>query len=165
LANRAAFNDKVAEIRDCYRNIQMVAPRAADLFNDHLARYPQNRYVHTKHRLESEAYREIAKAEIKLFDTLVAWQLNGRKFDDQGEIKTGLMAADALYKAAYPVTIKWVDNMYPLVPGEPTNRDRADFERYANALLARSKGIEALLTLPAGQEPDMGFLTEDVVER
>lgn len=167
LANTAAFNDKVAEIRDCYRNIQMVAPRAVDLFNDHLAAYPQNIYVHTKHRLETEAYREIAKAEIKLFDTLVAWQLNGRRLDDAKgpALKQGLMDADNLYKAAYPVTLKWVDNMYPLVQGEPVNVDRAEFERYANALLTRSKGIEALLTLPPGQEPDMGFLTDDVVER
>jgi len=65
------------------------------------------------------------------------------------------------------VALKWVDNLYPLVEGEPANPDRAEFERYANELLARSKGIEALLTLGAGQEPDMSFLgpEHDVVER
>jgi len=112
--------------------------RAVDLFNEHLGKYPEDQNIHPKHRLETQAYKEIAKAEIKLFDTLTAWQLNGRKFDDQGEIKAGLMAADALYQAAYPVTLKWVDGMYPLVEGRPANPDRAEFERYANALLVRS---------------------------
>jgi hypothetical protein len=55
--------------------------------------------------------------------------------------------------------------MYPIKEGQPINPDRYDYEKFANALQVRSKGIEALLTLPAGQAPDMGFLMEDVVER
>ncbi len=167
LADSTAFNDKVAEIHDCYRNIQMIAPRAIELFDDDLTRYPRNVYVHTKHKLETASYKEIAKAEIKLFDTLAAWQLNGRKLDgDKGAaLKTDLLAAIALYNQAYPVTLQWVDSMYPIRVGQPVNPDRYDFERFANALQARIKGIEALLVLPAGLEADMGFLTEDVVER
>jgi hypothetical protein len=168
LANAAAFSDKVQEIHDCYRNLQMVTPRAVELFNNHLNRFPENLYIHTPHILETQAYKEISKAEIKLFDALVAWQNNGRKLDDRdGAIRRGLMEADNLYKAAYPVTMKWVDNIYPIRAGEPVNPDRYDLERYATELQARSRGIEALLTLAAGQEPDMGFLgpEHDVVER
>jgi hypothetical protein len=168
LASPTAFSDKVQEIRDCYRNIQLIAPRAIDLFFDHIQRIPENRSVHTPHMFETRACQEISKAEIKLFDTLVLWQNNGRRLDDAaGAIRRGLMEADALYKAAYPVTMQWVDNVYPLTEGQPANPDRADFERYANELQARSRGIEALLTLPAGQDPDMSFLgpEHDVVER
>jgi hypothetical protein len=168
LGNTEAFNAKIQEIRDCYRNIQMIAPRAVDLFAAHIAKYPDARFIHTKHILETESYKEISKAEMKLFDTLAAWQLNGRKLDDQdGSIRKGLMQADDLYKAAYPVTIKWVDNIYPVKEGEPVNPDRYDFERYANELQARSRGIEAMLTTPEGQAPDMRFLgpEHDVVER
>jgi hypothetical protein len=55
--------------------------------------------------------------------------------------------------------MRWVDFMYP--PGS-VNTDRADFERFANALDERRRGIEALLTLPPGQKPDLSFLGEDV---
>jgi len=168
LANPAAFSDKVQEIHDCYRNIQMVAPRAVDLFQAHLNRYPDNKNVHEPHIAETQAYKEIAKAEIKLFDTLVAWQNNGRKIDDpSGAIRRGLMEADNLYKAAYPVTMKWVDRMFPIVEGQLVNPDRYEYERYANELQARSRGIEAMLTLPTGQEADMSFLGPEhtVVER
>jgi hypothetical protein len=75
------------------------------------------------------------------------------------------MEADSLYKAAYAPAMKWVDNMYPRVEGQPDNPDRYDYERYATALQVRSKGIEALLTLPAGQAPDMSFLDEKIVEQ
>jgi len=85
LNNKEAFNAKVAEIHDCYRNIQMIAPRAVDLFNQHLGptKYPENKNVHTKHILEAQSYKEISKAETKLFDALVKWHLNGEKFDER----------------------------------------------------------------------------------
>jgi hypothetical protein len=168
LANATAFSDKVQEIRDCYRNIQMVAPRAVDLFQAHLLRYPNNKNVHEPHIMETLAYKEISKAEMKLFEALVAWQNNGRKVDDRdGAIRRALTEADNLYKAAVPVTMQWVDRMYPVVEGQPVNPDRYEYERYANELQARSRGIEAMLTLPAGQEADMSFLGENhnVVER
>jgi hypothetical protein len=166
LGNARAFNDKVQEMHDCYRNIQMVAPRAVELFHQHLERYNNmDKTIHTKHIAETEAYKEIAKAEFKLFDTLVKWQINGRKLDDaNGEIRRGLMEADDLYQAAYPVTEAWVESIYP---GDPTNPDRADYQKYADELQTRRKAIQAMLTTPAGREPDMGFLGEghEAVER
>lgn len=157
------YEDKIAEVHDWYRNIQMIAPRAVDLFEDDLSRFPNSVFVHHKHELETLSYRETAKAEIKLFDALVAWQNNGRSFaGDKGEkIRAALMDADQAYKDAYPVAIKWVDSMYPIVEGQPVNPDRYDFERYANELQRRSKGIEAILSLPAGAKPDMSFLGKD----
>jgi hypothetical protein len=162
-----AFTYRVLEARDCGRNVQMIAPRAVELFNGHLSRYPENKYVHTKHIRETESMKEISKAEMKLFDALVLWHNNGRTLTGTKgpEVIRALMEADELYKAAYPVTMTWVNTAYPAVEGQPINPDRADMERYANALMARSKGIEAMLTTPAGQAPDMAFLNEDVVER
>jgi hypothetical protein len=161
LASPTAFNNKVLEVRDCYRNIQMIAPRAVDLFTAHLARHPENNTIHTKHMREAEYYKEAAKAEGRLFEALVAWQNNGRKLDDlRGEVRRMLNEADALYQAAYPTAMKWVDAVYPMAPGEPPNKDRKEYEDYANELKVRSAGIEALLATPAGQEPDMGFLGE-----
>ena len=161
LASATAFNDKVMEIRDCTRNIQMIAPRAVDLFHAHLARHPENNTIHTKHMRESEYYKEASKAESRLFEALVKWQNNGKKLDDlTGDIRRELREADELYQAAFPVAMKWVDSVYPMAPGDPKNKDREEYENYANELLVRSKGIQAMLTTPAGQMPDMGFLGE-----
>jgi hypothetical protein len=161
------FTTRVLEVRDCGRNVQMIAPRAVDLFNDHLAKYPEDKYVHTKHIKETQSMKEIGRAEMKLFDALVLWHNNGRTLTGPKapEVIKALMEADELYKAVYPVTMAWVDSVYPAVEGQPVNPDRADLERYANSLVARSKGIEAMLTTPAGQDPDMSFMNEDVVER
>jgi hypothetical protein len=163
----AEFTNRVLEVRDCGRNVQMIAPRAVDLFNGHLSRFPENKFVHTKHIRETESMKAIGKAEMKLFDALVLWHNNGRTLTGPKapDVIKALMEADDLYKAAYPVTMTWVDSVYPAVEGEPMNPDRADLERYANALMVRSKGIEAMLTTPAGQNPDMSFLNEDAVER
>jgi hypothetical protein len=165
LKDNGKFSAKVDEIKYCYRNVAMIGPRAIDLFNGHLQRYPGNRFIHTKHKLETQAYIDIAKAESKLFTTLVQWQLAGR---DKNKFVADFQEADTLYKAAYATTMQWVDNMYPAIVGQPPNPDRDDFARYALALQNRSRGIEALLTTPANQQPDMSFLggeENDVVEK
>ena len=165
LDDKTKFGAKADEINYCYRNVFMIAPRAIDLFVAHLGRYPENTSIHTKHILETRAYIDIARAEQKLFTTLVQWQLAGRKKD---ALVGDFQEADNLYKTAYSTTMAWVDNMYPVIPGQPANPDRADWERYATALQNRSRGIEALLTVPANQEPDMSFLggeQNDVVEK
>ncbi len=163
LNDPAKFAEKVAEIDQCQRNVQMIAPRALDEFQAHLARYPGNKPIHAKHILETQAYQEISKAEGKLFDTLVQWQINGQKLNPA--LIGAFQEADSLYQAAYPVTMKWVDFMYPLVPGQPFDPMRADSEQYATGLKDRSRGIEALLTLPSNQKPDMSFLESEVVEK
>ena len=166
----AAFNAKIAEMHLCFRNIQMIAPRAVDLFVEHLTRYPINENVHRKHILETEAFLQISKAEIKLLDALTQWQNNGRKMvlPNGQDLRPDFQEAVNLYKAAYPVTMVWVDRVYPVRPGEAPNPDRADLERYAIALQNRSRGIERLLNLGPEEKPDMSFLggeTNELVER
>jgi len=159
---------KATEISDCFRNVQMIGPRAVDLFNAHLGKYPNNKNIHAKHIQETLACIAISKAEYKLFDTLVQWHQYGRKIDDTATgraIRAGFLEADDLYKQAIPQTMKWVDTVYPVVEGEPANPDRSDAERYVVNLQERSRGIETLLALPPNQAPDMSFLTEDVVDK
>ncbi len=171
LASAPDFGAKVDEIHDCFRNVQMIAPRAAELFvydwdptrTPPPLPFTYNIKVHDKHRYEVLAYKEIGKAENALFDTLVQWHLNGEKLDSQGKIRAAFLNADNLYKLAYPVTMDWVEHVYP---AKDNNPDRADFEKYGNAIQARSRGIQALLqAMDNNKQPDMSFLDDEVVER
>jgi hypothetical protein len=160
------FANKGTEAELCFRNIQMLGPRTVDSFNEYLGVWGKVGFAestHTKHIYETKAIIEISKAEWKLFSTLLRWHANDRKLTEQ--LTADLKEADNLYQAAYKPTLAWVDLMYPARPGEEPNPDRADSEKYANALLTRSKGIQALLTLPAGGTPDMTFLEDEVVEK
>jgi hypothetical protein len=166
LNDKAKFAAKTHDMDLLYRNVNTIAPRCVEKFNEYIGAYKKYQFVestHTKHILQTQAMIPVMEAEKKLFDTLVQWHLGGRKMDDN--IVTGLKEADRLYQEAYKPYIKWVDNMYPVVPGEMANPDRADSEKYPNALLIRSKGIEAWLSLPPDQKPDMTFLQEEVVEK
>jgi hypothetical protein len=163
LNNKERFNAKVAEIHDCYRNVQMVGPRAIQLLNEHLGRYPMNVGIHTKHILETTAFMALGKAENKLFDALVQWQINDRKMNDS--IKAQFQEANAAYDDAYTKTLAWVDNMYPVVLGQPADPNRADSERYAIAVKTRQAGIANLLNLPPNEKPDMSFFQDEVVEK
>jgi len=170
--NEKILNDKVkfaAKTHDMdllYRNVHTMAPKTIEKFNDYLGVWGKVGFVestHRKHVVQTEAMIPIINAEKKMFDTLVQWHVGGRKMTP--EIINGLKEADRLYQEAYKPTIKWVDSLYPVVPGEMANPDRADTEKYANALLIRSKGIQAWLSLPPDQKPDMTFLEEEVVEK
>jgi hypothetical protein len=169
LLKSPTFGDKVTDLQRCFRNIQTLGPKTVDVFNKYLGEWktvPLVESTHRKHILETQAIVEIAKAENKLFDTLVQWHVGGRKpLQQTPELMTAFKEADNLSQAAYKPTIAWVDNMYPARPGEEANLDRADSEKFANALLIRSKGIQGLLTLPPDGTPDMEFLEEDVVEK
>jgi hypothetical protein len=163
----AAYSRKVLELRDCYRNVQMVAPKAVDLFNQDMGKFPMNRSVHVNHVFETQSYQAIGAAESKLLDALVNWNNEHRKLTES----TRQPFRDALpaYDKAIDVTMAWVDKVSPLIklPNNTTyvNPDRSDFERYANALKARKAGIENLLNTPPTEKPDMSFLREEVVER
>ena len=166
VADQNSLNDRIDEATDCARNVAMIGPRAIDLFNDHLNRYPMNITIHKKHIMETQAFVADAKAELKLLSALVDWRKKEGKLDN--ELVGEFQAADDLYKEAAKVSQAWVDGMYPVVEGQAPNADRDDSERYVNALQDRSRGIEALLTLQPGQKPDFGFLDfekENLVEK
>ncbi len=164
----AAYNRKVQELRDCYRNVQMIAPKSVDLFEKDMLKFPTNRSVHVNHVLETKAYQAIGAAESKLLDALVNWNAGGRKMTDRD--KQPFLDALPVYDKAIEVTYGWVDKMYPVIkdPKSGTsyvNPDRSDFERYVNALKVRKSGIENMLKTPPTEKPDMSFLQEEVVER
>ncbi|HUO07099.1 MAG TPA: hypothetical protein VM008_02110 [Phycisphaerae bacterium] len=162
------FNNKVEEIRLCYRNIDMIAPKAVDLFQKDMIKYPQNKSVHVNHVAETESYRDIALAENELFNALVNWNNGGRKMTEKD--KEPFKHALGAYDKAIATTYVWVDKMYPVITNPQTgqayvNPDRNDFERYVNALKIRKTGIENMLSTPPTEKPDMSFLQEEVVER
>ncbi len=163
-----AYNRKVEELRQCYRNVDMIAPKAVDLFQKDMLKYPTNRSVHVNHVLETESYHAIGAAESKLLDALVTWNAGGRKMTDRD--KQPFLDALPVYDNAITVTLDWVDKMYPIIKdpsGGPSyiNPDRADFGRYVDALKTRKAGIENMLKTPPTEKPDMSFLQEEVVER
>ena len=163
MADETKLNAKIAEIRDCYRNVAMVAPKAIVAFEQDMVRYPSNRNIHPKHVNETKGYVAIAKAESKLFEALVKWQAEGRKMTEP--VKALLKDALPEYDNAIAVTYEWVDKMYPFVNNSYVNPDRADFERYVSALKFRKEGIQSMLNINGADKPDLSFLEEEVVER
>jgi hypothetical protein len=160
---------KVAEIRDCYRNVQMIAPRSVELFKQYLVKWSTTdmgrltENTHRKHVAETESYQKIGLAESQLFNALVQWQIDGRKLTPK--VKEMLAAALPLYDDAIAAANKWVDTAYPIKPGEPVPPERADIALYPFNVGVRKAGIEAMLKLDPGQKPDMSFLEAEVVER
>ncbi len=152
------FNNKILEVRDCYRNVQMIVPRALEEFDQHLGRFPYNESIHRKHINETIAMKSIGQAESQLFEALVRWQLDGRKLTPEATRKF----ADALplFEEALRMTTKWVDAMY--MPPDP---NRADYEKYMNALKSRITGIQNILKAQPGEALDMSFLTPEAVEK
>jgi hypothetical protein len=163
MADETKLNAKIAELRDCYRNVAMVAPKAIASFEQDMIKYPSNRNIHPKHVNETKGYAAIAKAESKLFDALVQWQADGRKMTDR--VKGMLKDALPEYDNAIAVTYAWVDQMYPIMNNSYVNPDRADFERYVSALKFRKAGIENMLNANGTDKPDMSFLEEEIVEK
>jgi hypothetical protein len=163
LLEGANLNRRRAEVLTCARNIQMIGPRAIELFNEHLGRFPRNEAVHRKHILETQAFIDGSKAESKLFETLVQWHLGGRKMTP--ELRASFLQARDLYQTASKTTLKWVDNLYPPVEGQPADPNRADNEKFVFGLEARAKGIEGILSAGPTDQPDMAFLADEVVER
>jgi hypothetical protein len=160
---------KVAEIRDCYRNVQMIAPRSVELFKQYLVKWSTTdmgrltENTHRKHVAETESYQKIGLAESQLFNALVQWQIDGRKLTPK--VKEMLAAALPLYDDAIAAANKWVDTAYPIKPGEPVPPERADIALYPFNVGVRKAGIEAMLKLDPGEKPDMSFLEAEVVER
>src|SRR5262249_32902347 len=143
LSSPPKFAAKTNDMTLLYRNVHTIAPRCVDKFNDYLGIYGKYAFIETTHRkhiVQVQALVPVMDAEKKLFDTLVQGNAGGRKMPPK--IIDGLKKAARLYQEAYKPAMKWVDTVYPAIPGEQANPDRADTEKYANALLIRSRGIE-----------------------
>ncbi|MCL2648143.1 MAG: hypothetical protein FWD61_14215 [Phycisphaerales bacterium] len=161
--NVALFNSKVAEIRDCYRNVPMVGPKALDQFARHLRNYPTNKTLHEKHILETKAYMSIAKAESALFESLLVWHANRYKLTDT-VVKT-FTEVLPVYDEAIKATTEWVDYLFPSAPGTPLDPDRAEYQIYINNLQGRKLGIQSILQAQPTEHPSLDFLEPETVER
>ncbi|HVS70350.1 MAG TPA: hypothetical protein VHQ47_03760 [Phycisphaerae bacterium] len=159
----AALSAKVAEVRLCYRNVQMIAPKAVDLLKLHLLKWPPDLNVHTKHIYETQAYQKIGVAESKLLDALVQWQIDGRKMTDK--VKQMLLDTLPAYDDAITATQSWVDKTFPLKEGEAPPAERGDIAQYVGGLQVRKQGIQDMLKADPSTKPDMSFLEAEVVER
>ncbi len=161
--NAATLSAKVAEVRLCYRNVQTIAPKAVELLQLHLLKWPPDKNVHTKSINEAKAYQKVGVAESKLFDALVQWQTDGRKMTDK--VKQMLLDALPAYDDAITATQYWVDQAFPLREGQAPPEERGDIAQYIDGLKTRKDGIEAMLKADPGAKPDMSFLEAEVVER
>jgi hypothetical protein len=158
----ATIAEKQAEVRDCYRNVSLIAPKAVGAFNEHLGRMPFNRSVHQKHILETQSYETMAKAEAALFDALLTWQRDNRTLT--ADVVAAFTATLPLYDESMRVATIWVDELYPNINGQ-VSPERVESQKYVTALAERKRGIERLLRTPPNEKPDMTFLTEETVER
>jgi len=157
------INAKEAEVKDCYRNVAMIGPKALDQFNLHLGRYPMNKAIHQKHIKETKSYMVMAKAEDSLLDALILWQNAGRKVTPA--VRSAFEAALPLYDDSIATAEIWVNEIYPVREGQPYNPERMDSEKYVIALKTRKAGIENILKAAAEQQPDLSFLSEETIER
>jgi len=156
------FDAKVFELRDCFRNVEVIAPKAVDEFALHLQRYPRNENIHRKHMFETLMVQAVGAAEHEMFEGLVRWQAEGRKMTPAA--RKHLEASLPKYSEAITATILFADKLYPI--GENgANPDRADITKYAKALQERSDGVRKMLNAQPGEEVDWGFLRSETVER
>lgn len=161
------FDRLVDDVRLCYRNIDMVEPQALDLFAQHLGRYPGNHSVHDKHVLETQFIQKIAWAEHELFEGLVLYYLGEHS---QMRVITPaarqrLQASLPKYEQAIGSVQEYLDKSFPIRPGMIPPEERADFDKYLNALRQRIEGVRAMLAASPGERLDFSFLMPDTVER
>ena len=179
---REEFDERVLELRDCYRNIQMVAPRAINDFEVYIKmRYGVDplwgkdaENIHRKHVLETAYMRDLGKAESELFEGLVRYTLDNRA--DQGDAwseKPRLTPAAAdhfrkcipLYETALQSMGAYAAKAFPPPSGGMPNTDLLDFQRYGMAVQARIQAARSMLTLEPGQRPDFTFLQHQILDR
>lgn len=166
-----AFDQKVREIRRCFKNIEEIAgPKAIEGFDNYLIWFKntQNRdnTIHPKHRLEVKYVMAIARAESELFEALVAWHTSQEPASNgvkplTPQARTRLQAAVSKYDEAIAAVQTYLDQIYP----DPNSYDREDHAKWQNALRVRQDGIRKWLTAEPNTRPDLAFLAQDTIER
>ncbi len=173
------FDERVDDLRDCFRNIQKIAPKAINDFKVYIqirseGGFPQEAEgVHRKHIIETEYFQEMGLAESALFEGLVKYTLDNRTDQKDAWVEKPKVSDEAkkLFIECIPHYQKALDGMdryaklvFPPVSGMP-NPDYADFQKYINAVNARIEGARAMLTLEPGKKPDFMFLKDQIQER
>lgn len=152
------FPARVRNILDCYRNVAINGPRDVREWHAYLQKFPDQYNVHHSHLLETRYFMALAKAESAMFQGLVAWQNNGRKFRLGDAADQHLLAAIALYKQAMVAYHTYLHEAYPRTAGFPKGMGRNGQMRFMHAMEARIAGIESFrLTAQTGQ-PNLTFL-------
>ena len=153
------FPARVENIEDCYRNVKVNAPRCLNAFHKYLAQYPYQRYVHTQHIVEVQYYEILAKAEHELFQGLVAWQNNNRRFRLGDSADRDLASAVILYQQAIVAYNQYLNTAFPPQRNGMPNPDRHDQLKFLNALRARIEGIQSFRLTAEHGKPNLSFLT------
>jgi len=167
------YDDRVLDIRDCYRNIRLIAqPNALEEFELHLSaaegRYPQNENIHRKHIYETNYMAAIARGESEMFEGLVAWRGPEAKPKLTAEAQRRLLNAINLYKAAQHQVDYYLERFYP-IKDTPQGRyvppDRGDYEKFKDRLQTRIDGVQAFLDAPDEASRKTDFLEVDTIEK
>lgn len=159
------YGAKIAELRMCYDDIPIVAPRAQQEFKRHLSMYPWNRPVHGKHIKETDYYARLGAAERLTLEVLHGWLTNERKLTP--DLRSQIEAAKARYREAL---VAWEEWMQAAFPGDLRLREELtkDFDAYRAGCQARIDGLQKFVDDLDAREPrklDFGFLRAEVVER
>lgn len=163
----AGFEDKVLELRDCFRNVPFVSQMALEEFNTHLMAFPSNRSIHNKHMLETRFIAKVAEAESEMFEGLVSYYLGEQKTPRviTAEARQHLQASLPKYEAAIDSIQQYLDQIYPVAENGYVPADRADFTMFQTALQERAAGVKAMLLAGPNEPLDFSFLKSDTIER
>ena len=152
------FPARAENIRDCYRNIAINAPRSIHEFQVYLQKYPDQRPVHRSHIYEVRFYQILAQAEGTLFQGLVKWQLHDRHFRLGDSADRKLAAAVPLYQQAILAYQNYLNVAYPPSPNGMMNPGLKGQRKYIRAIRVRIAGINSFRLTASHHKPDMSFL-------
>ena len=166
----ANYPQLMTELRDCFENITIVAPKAVTLFQEHLnradkMRWTGNKYIHNKHIKETLYYEKLGAAEGAWLEAFDQWVHDKGKLSEKGRDK--FKDAQTKYKDAMGALEIWVHELFPN-PDE-NNPDKDDYIRYAAAIKGRIDGITKLVETLQSDDPkaeiDLTFLFPETLEK
>ncbi len=154
----AHFPARVENIRDCYRNVKRVAPQALAAFKKYLAKFPDQVLARVHLVAEVQYYQALAPAESKLFEGLVQWQIDDRRFRLGDAADRDLAAAVPLFERARAAFTRFLDIAYPKGPKNQIGATRRNELTYRHAVDMQIRGITNFRLRAAHHKPDLGFL-------
>lgn len=152
------FPARVRNILDCYRNVAINGPRDIREWHVYLQKFPDQYNVHHQHLLETRYFMALAKAEKTMFEGLVAWQNNDRKFRIGDRADRYLLLAISRFKAAMAAFHTYLHEAYPRTAGFPKGMGRGGQMKFMRAMEARIAGIESFRLTAQRGVPNLSFL-------
>ena len=152
------FPARAENIRDCYRNVRINAPRSIREFQIYLHKFPNQIPVHRQHVYEVRFYEALGRAESRLFQGLLRWQVDHRRFRLGDAADRDLAAATGLYEKAIAAYRRYLALAYPpQLNGMPNSALHRQI-RYLRAMRARIRGIDNFRRTAAHHAPNLDFL-------